>query len=190
MKSAALSFASRYLDLTDEEASAVGELDLVASYAAGTCLVEQGSRSRASYLVVEGIIRYHATVDGVDKTTDFFVEGEAVEPTCVADGSPSTHHVSCVEDCVLFASTPEIEARVMAQFPRFEKVCRLAAEDALRANRQTLQSFQLSTVQERYEHLLWTRPSLVQRVPQYMIASYLGVEPESLSRIRGRMART
>lgn len=190
MMSAPLSFISRYVTLTEDEERAIRSLDLVRAYPAGTRLLEQGGTSRAGYLVVEGLVRYHRTVDGDDKTTDFFAEGDVVEPHCVADGSASEHHVSCVEDCVLCVSTPEMEAEVMAQFPAFERVCRLVAEGSLRETEEALHRFKLSSPRGRYEHLLATRPDLVQRVPQYMIASYLGIEPESLSRIRRRMVRT
>lgn len=190
MESFALSFLSRYIVPTDDEKRAIEDLNLVRSFPAGTRLLEQGATSQESYLVVQGVVRYHSTVEGADKTTDFFTEGDVVEPSCVADGSPSSHHVSCVEDCVLCVSTAEMADRVMAQFPRFEKVCRLVAEEASRAHWQMLQRFKLSTPQARYEHLQKTRPDLLQRVPQYMIASYLGIEPESLSRIRRRMVKT
>lgn len=188
MESSVLSFVSRYIDLSDEEAGVLLGLNLARSYPSGTLLLEQGAMSRQGYLVIQGIVRYHTTIGGTDRTTDFFSENEVCEPSCVADGSPSTHHVSCLEDCILFACPPEMQDEVMARFPRFEKVCRLVAEESLRTNWRMLQRFQLSTPQERYEHLLASRADLVQRVPQYMIASYLGIEPESLSRIRRRLA--
>jgi len=54
--------------------------------------------------------------------------------------------------------------------------------------KESFDAFKNSTPKERYLHLLKTRPELIQRVPQHQIASYLGVTPESLSRIRKRIS--
>jgi CRP-like cAMP-binding protein len=53
-----------------------------------------------------------------------------------------------------------------------------------------VRSFRFDTATDRYEKLIATYPRLIQRVPQYMVASYLGVTPESLSRIRAKLARS
>ena len=183
-----LAFTSRYIDLTEAEAAALRTLDLIRTYEKGTILLREGDRGSESYFVLKGLVRYYYVVDGAEKTTDFFVEGDVFEPSCVADTSESDHFISCVEDCILSVSTPGMETEMMAQFPRLERVCRLVAEDTLRTTTETLHDFKLLSPQQRYEHLSSTRPDLIQRVPQYMIASYLGIAPESLSRIRNRMA--
>ncbi|GAB5534500.1 MAG: Crp/Fnr family transcriptional regulator [Rubricoccaceae bacterium] len=183
-----LAFTSKYIDLTDAETEALRTLNLIRSYDKGTVLLREGARGSESYFVLEGVVRYYYVVDGAEKTTDFFVEGDVFEPSCVRDQAPSDHYISCVEDCILSVSTPGMETDMMERFPRLERVCRLVAEDALRTTTDTLHDFKLLSPQQRYEHLSDARPDLIQRVPQYMIASYLGIAPESLSRIRNRMA--
>ena len=182
-----LAFISRYIRLTEAEAEAFRDLDLIRTYTKGTLLLRDGDPGTSSYLVLEGLVRYYYVVDGVEKTTDFFVEGDVFEPSCIGDGSPSDHYISCVEDCILSVSTPGMEMDLLERYPRLDRVCRLVAEEALRTTTETLHDFKLLSPQQRYEHLSDTRPDLIQRVPQYMIASYLGITPESLSRIRNRM---
>ena len=183
-----LDFMSQYIDLTEAETEAFGQLDLVRSYAKDTLLLREGDLCSESFFVLEGLVRYYYVIDGTEKTTDFFVEGDVFEPSCIADQTPSEHYVACVEDCILSVSTPDMETDLMTQFPRLERVCRLVAENALRTKTNTLNDFKLLSPKQRYHHLSEARPDLIQRVPQYMIASYLGVTPESLSRIRSRLA--
>lgn len=189
MENEIIRFMSKYLDLTVEEKKMILALDLIKKYKKGTILLEQGGTSVENYFVIKGILRYYYLVDGVEETTDFFSEGDVIEPNCVADRSPSKHYISCLEDCVLSVGTLALEKDIEEKFPRFDKICRLVAEASLKQSREVLYNYKLSTPQERYEHLSKTRPDLIQRVPQYIIASYLGIKPESLSRIRKRMIK-
>ena len=72
-------------------------------------------------------------------------------------------------------------------FPRIESLCRIETEKKLGQFRELMAFYLASSPEERYLNLLNTRPNLLTRVPQYQLASYLGVKPESLSRIRGRI---
>ena len=74
------------------------------------------------------------------------------------------------------------------RFPRFQKMCRIQPEKALHESQEKFALYMASTPQERYLHLMDTRPDLINRVPQYQLASFLGVKPESLSRIRKRLS--
>lgn len=73
------------------------------------------------------------------------------------------------------------------KFPRFENLCLIFSEELLVKNQASFAEYRNSTPEQRYLNLLKTRPDLVQRVPLYQLASYLGIKPESLSRIRKRL---
>lgn len=184
-----LSFLSKYLDLDNDERAEILGLDIVRGFSRGDIVAEQGEVSGRGYFVLSGLIRCHRKTDGADKTLDFYSEGEVFEPHDVHDGKPLEYSISCVEDSMLAIGTPALEREAMARFPRFEQVCRMVAEESAHKSRRALQDFKLLTPQERYANLCAARPDLIQRVPQYMIAGYLGIEPESLSRIRSRLAR-
>jgi len=74
------------------------------------------------------------------------------------------------------------------RFPRFEKMCRIKSEEDITKFQEKFSRYISSSPEERYVHLLETRPELIDRVPQYHLATYLGMKPESLSRIRKRLA--
>jgi len=76
-----------------------------------------------------------------------------------------------------------------SQKPIFEKVGRLMAEALFLSWQQKAKSLMLDDAEARYLKLITRRPDLPQRVPQYLIASYLGVKPETLSRIRKKLTK-
>jgi hypothetical protein len=93
-----------------------------------------------------------------------------------------------VEDSTLIVSKVSMEAEIFEKFPRFQRLCLLLSEDLLAKNQATLDDFKTSSPEQRYLNLLRARPDLAQRVPQHQLASYLGITPQSLSRIRKRIA--
>jgi CRP-like cAMP-binding protein len=187
MEKQLFNFISKYMTLTEEEKNAIIEVDIFKSYKKDTILLKEGAHSNKSYFVLQGIIRCYYIVDGEEKTTAFYTESEPFSPLCVIEKEPSTYYVSCLEDCILAVSTPDMEEEVFKKFPRFESLCRILSEELLAKSQLSFDEFKNSTPEQRYLHLSRTRPDLIQRVPQYQIASFLGIKPESLSRIRKRV---
>jgi DNA-binding MarR family transcriptional regulator len=81
-----------------------------------------------------------------------------------------------------------MEAEIFRKFPKFESLCRIVSEQLLAKNQQNFDEYKTSSPEQRYLHLLKNRPDLLQRVPQHQIASYLGIKPQSLSRLRARIS--
>lgn len=180
-------FIGRYMVLTEEEKSVIGGLDIFRTVKKGTILLNAGERSRDSYFVLEGCIRTFYVVDGEERTTAFYTEMEALTPVCVVSRTPSEYTISCVEDTILSISDADLEVDVNSRFPRFETLCKVLSEELLAKERTDFDAFKTSSPEERYLNLLRTRPDLVQRVPQHQLASYLGITPQSLSRLRARL---
>lgn len=180
-------FIGRYMVLTEEEKSVIGGLDIFRTVKKGTILLNAGERSRDSYFVLEGCIRTFYVVDGEERTTAFYTEMEALTPVCVVSRTPSEYTISCVEDTILSISDADLEVDINSRFPRFETLCKVLSEELLAKERTDFDAFKTSSPEERYLNLLRTRPDLVQRVPQHQLASYLGITPQSLSRLRARL---
>lgn len=180
-------FLSRYVSLTDDEKNAILALDVFHAVPKGSVLLKAGTRSNKSFFVLRGCIRKYYVIDGDEKTTAFFTEMEALTPHCVADGSPSEYSVDCLEDCILVISSSDMEGEVNGKFPKFETLCRVLSEERLGKQQMEFDAFKTSSPEQRYLSLLQDRPDLVQRVPQYHLASYLGITPQSLSRLRARI---
>jgi CRP-like cAMP-binding protein len=153
----------------------------------GTILLKEGQRSKESYFVLKGCIRAYYVIDGEEKTTAFYTEMEALTPPCVISKTPSEYYVSCLENNILMVSNADMEIEVNSKFPRFESLCRILSEELLAKKQIDFDAFKTSSPEQRYLNLIQKRPDLIQRVPQHQLASYLGIKPQSLSRLRARM---
>ncbi|MTI87505.1 MAG: Crp/Fnr family transcriptional regulator [Balneolaceae bacterium] len=182
-------FIEQYMPLTEEEKKAIVDLDIIRSFKKGTILVKEGDIIKGGYLVIKGCLRSYCIVDGEEKTTGFYTETVPIVPVFGADDSRAAHFVSCVEDSIVTVGNPDMEKETMEKFPRFEKLCLIISEQLLEKNLASFADFKNSTPEQRYLDLLKNRPGLLQRVPQHQIASYLGIKPQSLSRIRKRVAQ-
>jgi DNA-binding MarR family transcriptional regulator len=76
---------------------------------------------------------------------------------------------------------------INSKFPKFELMCRIMSEELLAKQQVDFDEFKTSSPEQRYLNLLQKRPDLIQRVPQHQLASYLGITPQSLSRLRSRI---
>jgi CRP-like cAMP-binding protein len=187
MENILFDFISKYVSLTEEEKNAIISLDIFRSVKKGTTLLKEGQKSKDSYFVLEGCIRTYYVLDSEEKTTGFYTEMEALTPPCVITKTPSEYYVSCVEDCILTVSNSDMEVEINSKFPKFESMCRILAEELLAKQRIDFDAFKTSSPEERYLNLMQSRPDLIQRVPQHQLASYLGIKPQSLSRLRARI---
>jgi len=189
MEQVLFDFIERYMELTPDEKQLIPELSIIQSFKKGTILLKEGKVSHDSYFVLEGCLRTFCLKNNEEKTTEFYTEMEVLSAASSFDGSPSLYSISCVEDTVVCISNPAIEQAAFERFPRFEMMCRVLSEQLVAKARLELDKFKTSSAEERYLALIESRPDLFQRVPQHQLASYLGITPESLSRLRGRLVK-
>ncbi|MEL6700027.1 MAG: Crp/Fnr family transcriptional regulator [Bacteroidota bacterium] len=180
-------FISTYVSLSEEEKHAILSLDIFRSIKKGTILLEEGQRSQEGYFVLKGCIRTYYVIDGEEKTTAFYTEMEGLTPHCVIHKAPSDYYISCVEDSILTVANPGMEEEIFQKFPKFETLCRMLSEELLAKQQINFDEFKTSSPEQRYLNILQKRPDLIRRVPQYQLASYLGIKPQSLSRLRARI---
>jgi CRP-like cAMP-binding protein len=180
-------FISKYVSLTADEKNAILSLDIFRSVKKGTILLNEGQKSKESYFVLKGCIRTYYVLDSEEKTTAFYTEMEALTPPCVISKTPSEYYISCIEDSIITVSNSDLEAEINGKFPKFEIMCRVLSEELLAKERIDFDEFKTSSPEQRYQNLLQKRPDLIQRVPQHQLASYLGIKPQSLSRLRARI---
>ena len=112
---------------------------------------------------------------------------EGLTPHCVLNNQPSEYYLSCVEDSIITVANPAMEVEIFEKFPKFETLCRVLSEELLVKQQVNFDEFKTHSPEQRYLNLLRDRPDLIQRVPQYQLASYLGITPQSLSRLRARI---
>ena len=180
-------YLSQYVSLTEDEKNSILSLDVFRTVTKGTVLLEAGQRSNKSYFVLRGCIRKYYIIDGEERTTAFFTEMDALTPHCVVENAPSEYCIDCVEDGILVVSSSDMEPEVNGKFPKFETLCKVLSEERLGKQQLEFDEFKTSSPEQRYLSLLQKRPDLVQRVPQHQLASFLGITPQSLSRLRSRI---
>lgn len=180
-------FIAKYITLTEDEKNALLALDIFKTVKKGTVLLKEGQITNESFFVLKGCIRTYYIIEGEEKTTAFYTEMEGVTPHCVISKSPSEYYINCVEDTILTVSNAEMGEEVNRKFPKFEIMCRLLSEELLAKQQIDFDEFKLSSPEQRYLNLLQKRPDLIQRVPQHQLASFLGIKPQSLSRLRARI---
>lgn len=187
MQEILFAFISKYISLTDEEKNALLSLDLFRAFKKGSVLLREGQHSQESYFVLKGCIRVYYLIEGEEKTTAFYTEMDALTPHCLISKTPSDYFVACVEDSLLLVSNAGMTEEMNRKFPKFDTMCRLFSEELLARQQLDFDAFKTSSPEQRYLNLLQKRPELIQRVPQHQLASFLGIKPQSLSRLRARI---
>jgi CRP-like cAMP-binding protein len=187
MEDILLDFISKYITLTEDEKNALLSLDIFRSAKKGSILLKEGEKSNEGYFVLKGCIRTYYMIDGEEKTTAFYTEMEGLTPYCVISKAPSEYYVSCIEDTILIASNDDMTMEINTKFPKFDTMCRMLSEELLAKQQIDFDEFKTSSPEQRYLNLVQKRPDLIQRVPQHQLASFLGVKPQSLSRLRARI---
>ncbi|MFK7968865.1 MAG: Crp/Fnr family transcriptional regulator [Bacteroidia bacterium] len=174
--------------LTEEERASINEFSSTVQYKKGDMLVREGQVSSDCYSILQGCVRQYYLIDGEEKTTFFYTEGQSIISSIgTISSGPSPFYLTCMEDTTVSMMAAEHENALYERHPRIERMCRISLEVELKKQQEMLTTYMISTPEARYLNLLSTRPDLVNRVPQYQLASYLGVKPESLSRIRKRI---
>jgi CRP-like cAMP-binding protein len=97
--------------------------------------------------------------------------------------------MACATDCYLVVGNREKEEDLYRRFPKLETISRKVMEKVFAEQQELMSTYTTDTPEQRYVKLLNSRPELFQKIPQYQIASYIGVKPESLSRIRKRISQ-
>ncbi len=186
MENEILKCISKYVPITKDLEKAILESAAIKNFPKGTSLLKEGNLSNECYFILKGCIRVFFIKEGEEKTIEFYTEGQAAIASCYGKKIPSEQYFECMEETVASVGNPELEAEMFQKYPQSESATRVIAEIVMVNLQDKLNEFKISSPEERYLALLKNRPELIQRVPQHQIASYLGITPESLSRIRKR----
>lgn len=183
-----IQFLKSFEVLTFEEILIIAKDTVTKQFKKGDVLLKEGEISKECFSVIKGCVREYQLKEGEEITTAFFTEGDPiVNFTSSTAQSPSLSFIECIEDSVLTVSNQELEKLMCEKIPRLEVIIRTEVEKNAGKKQDELASFITSSPEERYLNLQKNRPELLNRVPQHQIASYLGIKPESLSRIRKRL---
>lgn len=174
--------------LTNDEMNLILNRTKTRSYKKGDIILREGQISKECYFVLQGCVREYYLIDGEEKSTGFYTEGQPMTSfTSYPGKKPSKHFLVCAENCIVTVGNDDLIGEMCSIIPRLEPIIRQEVEKETGKMQEEMARFITSSPEERYKNLLEKRPELLNRVPQHQIASYLGVTPESLSRIRKRL---
>jgi CRP-like cAMP-binding protein len=180
---------TQYITLSPEEITLVRELFISQYLKAGEYFLQEGKICRDIAFIEKGLVRYYINEDGKDQTFYFSKENEFVcNYLSFLPQLPSTKNIQALEDTQLYTVSYQNIQRFYREVREGERFGRLALEYVYLISIQQIDSLYTDTPEQRYLQFLRTYPDLAQRIPQYYIASYVGIKPPSLSRIRKRLA--
>lgn len=157
----------------------------------GTILLRQEDICSEVFFVTKGLLRSYT----VDESGKEHILQFAPEHWWIADrnsfyyGDPSLFFVDAIEDSELVIMTRSFEAKMKGLVPAYLEFNTMALHNAIRFMQRRINQLLSATAEERYLDFINLYPNVTLRVPQWMIASYLGITPESLSRVRKELAR-
>ncbi len=186
-KNILVEYFSQYITLSPEEVELIKQADIIRAYKKNDILLREGETAKVCYLVLKGCVKRYYIEDGQERIMEFYTENDPIATVSYTNKVPSKYYLSCVEPCLISTGTEEGTEEFLKNFPRFIPIFVKMGDNITAKKQMFLDDFKNLSPEQRYQKLIDTRPDLINRVPQYMIASYLGIQPESLSRIRKRI---
>src|SRR5437762_10174378 len=150
-------------------------------------LLQEGDVCKYVAFVEKGLLR---SFTGHEHIAQFAFEGWWIaDQVSFLTGEPSEYNIEALEDCELLLLTKQAEDEMLEKIPKFERYFRILLQNNLIATQKRLASSLSQTAEERYTELIKACPeTLPHRIPQHMMASFLGITPETLSRIRKQIS--
>lgn len=182
-------YVNHFISLTEKEKSIFENAFTFRQVPKNFVLIEEGKVATELFFINKGLLRLYYTKDGDDITGFIFREGLfAGSYDSFLRRSPGIQTLETLEDCDLLVVTADNMELLYEQIPKMNILTRKIAEQRFINAQMILSSFILDSPEERYRKFEEQHKDLLLRVPQHMIASFLGITPVSLSRIRKRIA--
>ena len=181
----------KFVQVSNDEFDEIQEFFDIKNVAKKENLLEEGQVCRHHYFVLDGLLRkFYINEKGIEQTTEF-----AIETWWMADyesynsGNPSKNNIDALEDTELIMIKKNDFDAVVKAIPNFRSLKEKLETRSYDASQNRILSNISDTAEKRYENFIKKYPDIYNRVPLHMIASYLGLTRETLSRIRSNYAK-
>jgi len=184
-----LDYINRVIELTEEEEQKICSLISYRKLLKGQYFLQQGDVCKFSGFVVSGCTKtFYVGDDGQEHVIMFSVEDWwTSDMGSFISQKPADFNVQCLENTSLIQFSYENQEKMLLEVPKLERFFRLIIERALVSSQKRIVRNLSMSAKDRYVHFRNVYPKIEQRIPQYLIASYLGITKEFLSKIKGQL---
>jgi CRP-like cAMP-binding protein len=188
MKELLVSKIREYIPLNDSDNQIIDSLFNYQEYNANETILKEGDICNKLWFIEKGMVRFATNTDGEDRTFIFRSEGSFISDIeGFIKRTPATKSIIALEDCNVYVITKDDLQRFFQEVTHGERFGRLLVEHIFLASVNHIVSFYTESPETRYIKLLKQNNDFIQRIPQYHIASFLGIKPQSLCRIKKRL---
>ena len=178
---------SEHIKLTETELLILSESLITKHYKKGEYFIKEKDFCDYVGFVDKGLFNFFYLIDGVDHIRGFFFMNDFISNyPCFLLGNKSKFYIRALENSSITLIHKKDLFLLYKQLPKLQELSRSIVEKLYIEISEKYESFFIKTAEERYVELINSEPNIFKIVPQYMIASYLGITPEGLSRIKKR----
>lgn len=178
----------KFIEINEEEFSGILAFFQLKNVKKKENLLVEGQICKSHYFVLNGCLRkFFINGKGIEQTTEFAIENWWITDNFAYERGLSTEfYIQAVEDSEILTIDSELQEKLLIEFPKMERYFRFIYQRAYAASQIRIKYLYDFSKEEFYHHLCKEQPAFVQRIPQYLIASFLGFTPEYLSEIRNK----
>jgi CRP-like cAMP-binding protein len=186
-----LNYLTQFINLTKEEEEHLKSFLRHRKLRKRQYLLQAGDPCLYETFVIKGCLRsYSVDNDGTEHILQFAIENWWIgDLYSFLSGTPASLNIDAIEDSEVFCIEKHDLERLYIEIPKFDRLFRVLFQNAFLAQQHRNLSKNSQTAEEQYLEFISKYPTLEQRVPQHQIASYLGLSPETISRIRKQQSR-
>lgn len=188
MKELLITKIEEYISLSDADIQIINSLFKQKEYSINQIIHQEGLMCNKLWFITKGLVRYTSNINGEDRNFIFRSEGNFIgDIESFIKRTPSTKSIVTLEDCMIYAISKNDLQIFYQKVTHGERFGRLLVENIFAAAVNHLVSFYTESPEQRYIKLIKQNKDFIQRIPQYHIASFLGIKPQSLCRIKKRL---
>lgn len=184
------SHIAKYIDLNEEEFAHGANFFIPKKIRKTHFLLQAGEVCRHMAFINKGCLRsYSIDAEGEEHVVQFAIEDWWItDPYSYLTAEPSSYNIDALQDSDLLLLDKSCYEKLMLELPKFERFFRVLLENKYIASQRRITAALSASAEERYLNFIKNYPAFAQRIPQRHIASYLGITPQSLSRLRKELS--
>ncbi len=182
------SHIEKFIELNEEEFTGISAFFQVVNFKRKENLLVEGQICKSHYFVLKGCLRkFFINEKGVEQTTEFAIENWWMTDNMAYEKKlPTEFYIQAVEHSEVLLIDSSSQEKMLAEFPKMERYFRFIYQRAYAASQMRFKYLHEFSKEDSYLHFCKEQPQFVQRIPQYLVASFLGFTPEYLSELRNK----